>query len=107
MPRIANDTDALVKDLISRVERLIDVAKTEGREEALAEVRSVVGGASPRQEPAGRRTASSRGAKRFPKKAKPKKKPDGRKGWWDTATPAQKKARIRKMQAGRGLKSKS
>ena len=37
---------------------------------------------------------------------KTKKKPDGRKNWWTTATAAQKKERVRKMQAWRGRKPK-
>ncbi|MCZ6787819.1 MAG: hypothetical protein O7E54_11725 [Planctomycetota bacterium] len=94
MPRIANDTDAMLADVVRRLERLIAQARKEGREGALEEVRSLVGGA----------VGARRGRKAAAKPAKRKKK---RKSWWDTATAKQKAERVRKMQAGRGLKPKS
>ena len=38
MPRIANETTALLADFRRRLERLVETARKEGREEALAEV---------------------------------------------------------------------
>ena len=96
MPRIANNTDALLKDLIARLEKLVDTARQEGREDALADVRSLVdGGATRRGAAAG--TGESKPRK---KSTKPRKNP------WADMTPEQKQARVRKMLAGRGLKPK-
>ena len=100
MPRIANNTDALLKNLIERLERLVQTAKTEGREDALASVRSLVDGKAKTRATPGR---ASRGKKMKPARRKSTKP---RKNWWDTATDAQKKARVKKMLAGRGLKPK-
>ena len=65
-----------------------------GREDALAEVRGLVDGRTP---------AKRRGR---PKKvaAKPAKRKKKRRNPWDHMTPAQRKERVRKMLAGRGLK---
>ena len=101
MPRVANTTDALLQDLISRLEKLVDTARQEGREDALAQVRSVVegGGAKRRgRKPAAQAAAAARKPRK--KSSKPRKNP------WATMTPEQKKARVRKMLAGRGLKPK-
>ena len=93
MPRIASDSDAMLKDLVSRLGKTISAAKKEGRDEAMAEVRNLVGG------------AAKRGPGRPRKSAKAKKKK--RKNPWASMTPAQKAARVRKMLAGRGLKPKA
>lgn len=101
MPRIANTTEAMIADIAKRLERLVEQAKKEGHEDALREVRSLVGGG---QGQGG--TGKERGrklAKTARKPAKPKKK---RKNPWDSYTPAQKAARVKKMLAGRGLKPK-
>lgn len=92
MPRIANNTDALLRDLMIRLEKLVETARAEGRDEALARVRDLVGGeVRPRGRPVG---SGNSGPK------KPRKNP------WANMTPEQKKARVRKMLAGRGLKPK-
>ncbi len=88
-----NNADTMLTDLTTRLERLVAQAKKEGRADALAEVRQLVGG--------GGGTGSGKAAK---KPAKRKKK---RKNWWATATEKQKAERTRKMLAGRGLKPKS
>ncbi len=98
MPRIANDTAAQLADLHKRLQRLVETARTEGRNEALAEVRSLVG--------PDERSGTSRKPGRKPSR-KPAKRRKKRKTWWDTATKKQKAERIRKMQAGRGLKPKA
>ena len=96
MPRVANNTDALLKDLISRLEKLVDAARQEGREDALADVRSLVDGGG-----ATRRGGGAAGeSKPRRKSTKPRKNP------WADMTPEQKQARVRKMLAGRGLKPK-
>ncbi len=97
MPRIANDTAALLADLQRRLKNLVETANKEGRDEALAEVRSLVG--------PDERSGTRRKPGRKPSR-KPAKKRKKRKTWWDTATPKQKAARVKKMLAGRGLKPK-
>ena len=69
MPRIASDSDALLKDLSARFESLVAAAKQEGREDALAEVRGLVGGATAKRGPGRPRKAAKAG-----EPAKPKKK---------------------------------
>ena len=97
MPRLRNETATLLKDLRTRLDRLVEVAKKEGREEALAEVRSLVG---PDERSRTRRKPGRRPSR------KPAKRRKKRKTWWDTATKKQKAARVKKMLAGRGLKPK-
>ena len=101
MPRIANDTAALLADVQRRLERLVEIAKKEGRDEALGEVRQLVAGGGARRAGTKRR---GRPKKKVAKK--PAKRRKKRKSWWDTATARQRAERIRKMQAGRGLKPK-
>ena len=87
------EESAIIDDLRKRMEH-----PRVGRhriDDALAEVRSVLGGGGGGSGGGEGKTATE--------KAKPKKK---RKNWWDTATPAQKAARVKKMLAARGLKPK-
>ena len=95
MPRIASDSDAMLKDLTTRLKNLIAAAKREGRDEAMAEVRNLVGGTAKR--------GPGRPRKSTKKPAKKKK----RKNPWASMTPKQKAERVRKMLAGRGLKPKA
>ena len=44
MPRMKNETRALIDDLKSRIERIVTEAVTAGRTQALAEIRTLVGG---------------------------------------------------------------
>ena len=97
MPRIANNTDAMIKDLMSRIEKLVETARAEGREDALAEVRDLVGGAAAKPRA---RSASGDGKPARTKSGKPRKNP------WANMTEEQRKERVRKMLAGRGLKPK-
>ena len=98
MPRVANNTDAQMKDLIARLEKLVETARKEGRDEALADVRKVVEGEA---------TTTKRSRKAPAKAKKPRKKSKKpRKNPWANMTPEQKKERVRKMLAGRGLKPK-
>lgn len=105
MPRPASETSALIADLTSRLERIIDAARAEGRSRALAEIQSLVGGGAPAKRGPGR----PRGSKNQPKAttaAKPKKR-DGRKNSWSGMTPAQRLARINAIRKGKGLPPKS
>jgi len=92
MPRIANRTDALLSDLGKRLASLVQTARSEGREEALADLRNLVGsGPAKRGRPAGKTVKKRR------KSGKPRKNP------WAKYTAAEKLARINKMRKGRGL----
>jgi hypothetical protein len=97
MPRMKNESSVLLADLKARLDRMVATAKHEGRDEALVQLRNVLGGAAPRRGP-GRPPKSAAAA------AKPKRK---RKNPWTSMTPEQKAERVRKMLAGRGLKPKS
>ena len=98
MPRLKNDTDILVRDLVARLEKLVATARREGRESALAEVRSLVAGGGKQgggsDKPARRKR---RAAKRKRKSSKPRKNP------WLGLTPRQRLKRINAMRKGRGL----
>jgi len=102
MPRIANETSALLADLQDRLQRVIEAARQEGHDQALADVRSLVGGGGAPQ--AHRGPGRPRGSKNTPKvtkAGKPRKNP------WAHMTADQKAERVKKMLAGRGLKPKS
>ncbi len=101
MPRHKNDTDVLLADLVARLEKLVVTARREGRESALNEVRSVVGGGSGTGTGSGSEKSASKLAKPKKKSSKPRKNP------WASMTPEQKADRVRKMLAGRGLKPKA
>ncbi len=110
MPRIANETSAMLADIQRRLARLVETATKEGRDNALSEVRSLLGGSAAVAGRGGRRAksvAGKRGRKKGARKAAKKSGRKKRKTWWDTATKAQKAERVRKMQAGRGLKPKA
>jgi len=97
MPRIANETNALLADLQKRLEKLIDVARREGRDSALEEVRALVGGGiMPRAAKAAKTPAKAA--------AKPKKK---RKNPWANLSPEAKLVRVNAIRIGRGLPAKT
>ena len=91
-------TDTLLADLTSRLTKLAEVARKEGRDDALAEIRCLIGGVG---------TASAAARKSKPAASKPAKSGKKRKNPWASMTPKQKAERVRKMLAGRGLKPKS
>ncbi len=95
MPRMKNETDALVSDLANRLERLVAAARQEGREAALAEVRSLVGGAVNLSPPRPSAAAAS-----------PIRKTDGRRNSWSGMTPAARLARVNAIRRGKGLPPK-
>ncbi len=93
MPRIANETNALLADFQRRLERLVETARKEGREEALAEVRHLVAAAG-RGPGRPRKTATA---------AKPAKRKKKRKNPWANLTPEQRLKRVNAIRKGRGL----
>ena len=96
MPRIANNSDAILTDLQGRLARLVATAKQEGRDEALSQVRSLVSGGA--ATPTGKRGRKPVAAKTARKKSKkPRKNP------WADLTPAQRLKRINAIRKGRGL----
>ena len=96
MPRPANETAALLADLKSRLERLAEVARAEGRTQALDGLRSVLGGGAPVRRGPGR----PKGSRNKPKAAKAKKP---RKNAWAGLSPAARLARVNAIRKGKGL----
>jgi hypothetical protein len=102
MPQIAGETSALLADLQARLQRLVEVARQEGRTEALGHLRSVLGSDVP--VPFRRGPGRPKGSKNKPKDGavapKPRKR---RKNSWSGLTPEAKLARINAIRKGRGL----
>lgn len=103
MPRIADTSDALLSDFKARLERLVATATKEGRESALSELRSLVGGArapgaAPRRRGPGRPAAKVKRARR--RSGKP------RKSSWAGLSDDQRLSRINAIRKGRGLPPK-
>jgi len=97
MPRMSNETAALVSDFTSRLERIVAAARQEGREAALAEVRSLVGGGAGAPAARPRQAAPA---------ASPVRKTDGRRNSWSGMTPADRLRRVNAIRAGKGLPPK-
>lgn len=96
MPRMSESSKSLAADLADRISRLVAAAKKEGREEALLEVRSLVGGTVGAKRGPGRpRKAAAAAPAR-----KPRKK---RKNPWAALSPADRLARVNAIRKGRGL----
>lgn len=99
MARLKEDTKTLIADLSARLAKLVEVAKKEGREAALTEVRALVGGAvnigggAPRR---GRKPGA-------PKAEKPAKRKGKRKNPWANLSPEARLARVNAIRKGRGL----
>lgn len=124
MARIKEESAALLADLTSRLERLVAAARKEGREDALTEVRALVGGAvgavtaaaAPARRGPGRPRkivgeAKPAKAEKAPKagkapKAKRAKSKSPRKNPWADLTPEQRLARVNAIRVGRGLPPK-
>ena len=99
MARTKKTTDALLKEVRAGLERLVETARKEGRDDALAELRQVIGGGA---------SGSGRGGGRRRKAAKPAaKKPAARKkkrkNPWEGLTDEQRLARINAILKGKGL----
>lgn len=99
MPRIPNETSALVADLTTRLERLVAAARQEGRDAALSEVRTLVGGGAPSRERFPRTTSAPRGLSA--------RKVDGRRNSWAGLTPEARLARVNAIRKGKGLPPKT
>lgn len=100
MPRPANDIAALVADLKSRLDRLADTARSDGRAQALQSLQSVLAGGAPVRRGPGR----PKGSKNRPKAAKPRK---ARKNSWAGLSPAERLARVNAIRKGKGLPPRS
>ena len=98
MPRVANETSALIEDLKARLDRMADLARQEGRAEALSEIRALVGGSIP----------ATRGPGRPRKTASPARRTrrDGRRNSWSGLTPEARLARVNSIRKGKGLPPK-
>lgn len=102
MPRMKDESATLLSDLTSRLERLVAVARDEGRDSALSEIRSLVGGELPgvvRRGP-----GRPKGSKNKPMAdAAPTKK---RKNSWAGLSDADRLARVNAIRKGKGLPPK-
>lgn len=103
MPRLKNETSVLIADLKARLDRIVAVAAQAGRDQALTEIRALVGGGLPVKRGPGRPPKSSYAHAPAPAARKSRKR---RKNPWASMTAEQKADRVRKMLAGRGLKPK-
>lgn len=101
MPRLKNETSVLIADLKARLDRIVAVAAQQGRDQALTEIRALVGGGLPVKRGPGRPPKSSYAVAPAPRRSGKK-----RKNPWASMTAEQKADRVRKMLAGRGLKPK-
>ena len=129
MPRIAEDSKSLAADLAGRLARLIAAAKQEGRDAALAEVRSLIGGGgggaggaggaggsggsgaggAGGDAPVARKRGRPLGSKNKPKSDAPPpaaKSGAPRKNPWASLSPADRLARVNAIRKGRGLPEK-
>jgi hypothetical protein len=96
MPRIPNETSALLADIKGRLEQLAEVARKEGRGEALAQLQSVLGGRPPARRGPGR----PKGSKNKPTTVAARKL---RKNSWSGMSPAARLARVNAIRKGKGL----
>jgi hypothetical protein len=95
-----NETNILVADLNARLERIVEIARKEGHDRALSEIRALVAGGAAVKRGPGR-------PRKFPAITAAPARGKRRKNPWATMTAEQKADRVRKMLAGRGLKPKS
>lgn len=100
MAKTSSDLDSQLKDLVSRLEGLVETARKQGREDALAEVRQLVtsgAAAAARPARATKAKAAKPAAKAKRKSGKPRKNP------WADLSPEDRLARINAIRKGRGL----
>ena len=94
---MTNELSGLTADITARLERLLAAAKRAGREEALHDVRALVGGAVSVG-------SAARGAKKSAKvAAAPKRAKKARKNPWLGLSPEAHLARRNAIRRGRGL----
>lgn len=90
-----SESSVLPDDIEADLRKLVHRAYEAGRQSVLEPMREAMSQVASGE-------SSSAPSKTATKKSSRKK----RKNWWDTATPEQKKDRVRKMLAARGLKPK-
>lgn len=105
---MTEDAATLVADLVSRLERLVDAARQEGREAALSEVRNLVGGAIPTGSLVKRGPGRPKSSKNAPRSAaaaplKPRQK---RKNSWAGLSAEARLTRVNAIRKGKGLPPK-
>ncbi len=94
MARSSNSVKSQLEDIIGRLRTLVDAARLAGREDALTEMRNLLGSDSSGR----KRSSGDGGAKATRRKStKPRKNP------WAGLTPEQHLARVNAIRAGRGL----
>ncbi len=98
----SSETAALLADLQARLGRVVEAARQEGRDRAMAEIRSLVGGGAPAKRGPGRPPRAA--AATAP--SKPKKR-DGRANSWSKLTPGARLARINSLRKAKGLPPRS
>jgi hypothetical protein len=103
MPRIANETSVLLADLHARLSRVVEVARQDGHDRALDEIRNLVGGAGI---PVRRGPGRPRGSKNKASAAV-SAKTDKRKNSWSGLTPEQRLKRVNAIRKGKGLPPKT
>jgi hypothetical protein len=98
MPRMTNETSALVADLHRRIDAIVAAARDSGRSEALAQIQHLVGGgAAPVRRGPGRPPKSASAA------AAPAKPRAKRKNSWAGLSAEARLARINAIRKGKGL----
>jgi hypothetical protein len=97
MPRMKNETSALVADLHRRIDEIVSAARNAGRDEALSQIRHLVGGgaAAPARRGPGRPPKSASAAPSGPRKK--------RKNSWAGLSAEARLARINAIRKGKGL----
>ncbi|MCE9634686.1 MAG: hypothetical protein K8T90_03185 [Planctomycetes bacterium] len=115
MARIKEESTSLLADLTARLERMIAAARAEGREDALREVRALVGGAvgpvaataaAPVRRGPGRPRKNPLPEGAQPAKVGRAKSKKPRRNPWADLTPEQRLARVNAIRKGRGLPTK-
>jgi hypothetical protein len=107
MPPIATETSMLIADLQARLARVVEVATQEGRDTALAQVRSIVGGGGVAVGPIRRGPGRPMGSKNKPKDAATAKPKQKRKNSWAGLSASERLARVNAIRKGKGLPPRS
>ena len=103
MPRVNAETAAMLADLHRRIDQIVEAAKSQGRDEALGHIRSLVGGAGiPVKRGPGRPRKDGSSAPAAA--AAPKKR---RKSSWSGLSPAEHLARVNAIRKGKGLEPRT
>jgi hypothetical protein len=107
MPKMKSESMTLLSDLATRLEQLVEVARQEGHDRALEEVRSLVGGGA--MGVVKRGPGRPKGSKNAPKSATaaPAKAKKKRKNSWAGLSAEARLARVNAIRKGKGLPPKS